>query len=290
MIARLVMLVSILGWFALSSARGAETIQDIRVMSFNVRTSTASDGQNGWSHRKDLFFQTIEAFHPDLVGFQEVRPDQHDDIATRMKGYGLAGVARDDGQRKGEWSLIAFRKDRFDLLDGGTFWLSDKPDVPGSIGWDAKLTRICSWARLKDKANGKEFVFANTHYDHVGHLARENSSRLIMKTLPKLSQGNPIIMTGDFNTKENDPPYQTIMHPTEPDMAHFIDSFREVHPNRSPDESSFNGFKGTVHGLRIDFILHTPELHALSATIDRTQSPEGRFPSDHYPVTAVLRW
>lgn len=259
-------------------------------MSFNVRTSTAFDGQNGWGHRKELFFRTVKAFNPDLVGFQEVRPDQHDDIEARLKGYGLAGVARDDGKRKGEWSLIAFRKERFELLDSGTFWLSDKPDVPGSIGWDAKLTRICSWARLKDKVNGKEFVFANTHYDHIGHLARENSSRLIMKKLPELSHGNPIIMTGDFNTREDDPPYRTIMHPTEPGMAHFVDSYREVHPHRSPEESSFNGFKGTMRGSRIDFILHTPELHAISATIDRTKSAEGKFPSDHYPVTAVLRW
>lgn len=259
-------------------------------MSFNVRNSHARDGENGWSHRKDLFFHTIEAFSPDLIGFQEVLADQYDDIASRMKDYALAGVARDDGKRKGEWSLIAVRTNRFEMLDSGTFWLSDKPDVPGSVGWDAKLTRICSWARLKDKTNGKELLFANTHYDHVGHLARENSSRLIMKKLPTLSHGNPIIMTGDFNTTEDQPPYKTIMHPTEPDMAHFTDSYREVHPKRSPDEASFEGFKGTVHGSRIDFILHTPEFHAISATIDRTKSPEGRFPSDHYPVTAVLHW
>jgi endonuclease/exonuclease/phosphatase family metal-dependent hydrolase len=176
------------------------------------------------------------------------------------------------------------------MSDSGTFWLSDKPDEPGSVGWDAKLTRICSWARLKDKSNGKEFLFANTHYDHVGKLARAMSSRLIMKKLPKLSNGKPIIMTGDFNTTENDPPYKTIMHPTESDMAHFTDSYREVHPNRSPNERSAHGFKGGEQGSRIDFIMHTPELHATSATIDRTKSPEGRFPSDHYAVTATLRW
>ena len=290
MIARFVTVVCILAWFALGSARGIEPVKDIRVMSFNVRTSTAPDGANGWSHREGLFFRTIDAFNPDLVGFQEVRPDQHDDIAARMKDYTLTGVARDDGKRKGEWSLIAFRKERFDLLDSGTFWLSNKPEVPGSVGWDAKLTRICSWARLKDKTNGKEFVFANTHYDHIGQRARENSSRLIMKKLPKLSLGHPIIMTGDFNTKENETPYQTITRPTEPDMAHFTDSYHEVYPKHSPDEASFHGFKGTVLGSRIDFILHTPELHAISATIDRTKSAEGKFPSDHYPVTAVLRW
>jgi endonuclease/exonuclease/phosphatase family metal-dependent hydrolase len=290
MIARFATIIPITAMLTLGSARGAEPVSEIRVMSFNVRNSRAMDGQNGWSHRKDLFFKTIEAFNPDLIGFQEVLADQHDDIAARMKDYGFAGVARDDGKRKGEWSLIGFRKDRFEQLDAGTFWLSDKPDVPGSVGWDAKLTRICSWARLKDKTNGKQFVFANTHYDHVGHHAREMSSTLIMKTLPKLSRGNPIVMTGDFNTTENDPPYKTIMHPTQADMAHFTDSYREVHPQRSSDEASFHGFKGTVHGSHIDFILHTPEFHATAATIDRTKSADGRFPSDHYPVTAVLQW
>jgi endonuclease/exonuclease/phosphatase family metal-dependent hydrolase len=290
MTCRFIRILQIAVLFAVSSARCADTAPDIRVMSFNVRTSTSHDGENNWSHRKELFFKTIQAFNPDLIGFQEVRPDQHDEIEARLKDYGLAGVARDDGKRKGEWSLIAFRKDRFEQVDGGTFWLSDKPEVPGSVGWDARLTRICSWVRLKDKSSGKEFLFANTHYDHIGHLARAMSSRLLMKKLPTLSGGKPIILTGDFNTTENDEPYKTIMNPTASDMAHFSDSYREVHPKRSSDEASFNGFKGTVRGSRIDFILHTPELHAISATIDRTKSAEGKFPSDHYPVTAVLRW
>jgi endonuclease/exonuclease/phosphatase family metal-dependent hydrolase len=289
-IPRFLLVIQLFVAFAVSSAAGADSTAEIRVMSFNVRTSRAMDGQNGWSHRRELFFQTIQAFNPDLIGFQEVREDQHDDIAARMKDYGLAGVARDDGKRNGEWSLIAFRTNRFEMLDSGTFWLSDKPDEPGSVGWDAKLTRICSWARLKDKTNGKEFLFANTHYDHVGKLARAMSSRLIMKKLPKLSHGNPVIMTGDFNTTESDPPYKTIMHPTEPDMAHFTDSYREVHSTRSPDEKSAHAFKGGVQGSRIDFIMHTPEFHATSATIDRTKSSEGRYPSDHYPVTAILQW
>jgi endonuclease/exonuclease/phosphatase family metal-dependent hydrolase len=290
MTARFFAIFSILVSFAITSARAVDAVPEIRVMSFNIRTSSAMDGQNAWSHRKDLFFQTINAFNPDLVGFQEVRADQHDDIVGRMKDFGFAGVARDDGKRKGEWSLIAVRTNRFEMLDSGTFWLSDKPDVPGSVGWDAKLTRICSWARLKDKSNGKEFLFANTHYDHVGKLARAMSSRLMMKKLPTFSHGNPIIMTGDFNTTESDPPYKTIMHPTSPDMAHFIDSYREVHPQRSPDEKSAHGFKGGTQGSRIDFIMHTPEFHSIAATIDHTKSSEGRFPSDHYPVTAVLRW
>jgi len=268
--------------------RGASAT--IRVMSFNDRNSHAHDGDNDWPHRRELFFDTIEKFNPDLLGMQEVLADQHDDVAKRMSGYALVGVARDDGKRKGEWALIVYRKDRFKELDSGNFWLSETPDVPGSKSWDAALTRICSWVRLKDTRTGREFVYGNTHYDHVGHVARANSSKLIMKTLPELSKGNPVILTGDFNTSEDDPPYKTITHPTDTGMAHFTDSYREVHPDRSPDEASYHGFKGKTKGSRIDFILHTPEFSADSATIDRNKSPEGMYPSDHFAVTAVLQW
>ncbi len=207
-----------------------------------------------------------------------------------MKGYTPVGVARDDGKRKGEWALILFRDDRFEQLDSGNFWLSQTPEVPGSKSWDAALTRICSWVRLKDRRTGTEFIFGNTHYDHIGHLARENASRIIMTRLPELSKGKPVILTGDFNTTEDDAPSQTITHPTEPGMAHFTDSYREVHPQRLTDEASFHGFKGTLKGSRIDFILHTPEFTPTAAEIDRNKSPEGHYPSDHYAVTAVLQW
>jgi endonuclease/exonuclease/phosphatase family metal-dependent hydrolase len=273
------------------SARAqGESVPEIRVMSFNVRNSGAKDGANGWSHRKGLFFATIDEFNPDLLGTQEVLADQYDDIVAHMKGYTPVGVARDDGKRKGEWALILFRNDRFEQVDGGNFWLSKTPDVPGSKSWDAALTRICSWVRLKDRRTGREFIFGNTHYDHVGHVARENASKIIMTKLPELSHGQPVILTGDFNTTEDDPPYKTITHPTEPGMAHFTDSYREVHPHRLPGEASFHGFKGGTKGSRIDFILHTPELQATAAEIDRNKSAEGHYPSDHYAVTAVLQW
>lgn len=265
-------------------------LKELRVMSFNVRNSGAKDGLNDWQHRKDLFFSTIEHFNPDLLGTQEVLANQYDDMVDRMKGYTPVGVARDDGKRKGEWALIMFRKDRFESLDSGNFWLSETPEVPGSKSWDAALTRICSWVRLKDRQTGHEFIFGNTHYDHIGRVARANASKIIMKKLPELSKGNPVILTGDFNTTEDDPPYKTIMHPTEAGMAQFTDSYREVHSDRSPDEASFHGFKGKITGSRIDFILHTPEFKATSAEIVRNKSSEGRYPSDHYAVTAVIDW
>jgi endonuclease/exonuclease/phosphatase family metal-dependent hydrolase len=257
-------------------------------MSFNVRNSGMDDGENGWSHRKGLFFQTVAAFGPDLLGLQEVLADQHDDVAAAMPGYTLSGVARDDGKRAGEWALVAFRTDRFEKLGGGDFWLSPTPDRP-SIGWDAACIRICSWVKLRDRTTNHELLFANTHWDHVGVVARRNAAALIKQRLPTLSAGAPVVLTGDLNSTEDDDWVVSLLHPSAPGDVPLTDSYREAHPKRLPAEASFHDFTGGSEGSRIDFILHGPEFRTTAAGIDRT-TKDGRYPSDHFPVTAVLEW
>jgi len=260
-----------------------------RVMSFNVRYASAQDGENAWPMRTELFFDTIAAFAPDLIGFQEVIAVQHDALTSRMPDYGFSGVARDDGQRQGEWSCIAYRKARFTLVESGNFWLSETPEVPGSKSWDAGLTRICSWVRLRETATGKEFFFANTHFDNKGVVARQEASRLISTRLPQIAANLPALLTGDFNITEDNPAYAILVRPTTPGAIRWIDSFREVHPTRGPDEATGHSFKGRTQGSRIDFIFHTDQFIASESAIDRT-ARDGRYPSDHFPVTAVLRW
>ena len=184
---------------------------------------------------------------------------------------------------------MAFRTGRFDRLAAGDFWLSETPDRP-SLGWDAACIRICSWVRLRDKQTGRDLLFANTHWDHVGVAARRNAAALIKQRLPALSAGAPVILTGDLNSTEDDDWVQSLLHPAAAGDVRLADSYREAHPKRSPDEASFHGFHGTVVGSRIDFVLHSPELAATAADIDRHASAEGRFPSDHYAVSAVLGW
>jgi endonuclease/exonuclease/phosphatase family metal-dependent hydrolase len=259
----------------------------LRVMSFNVRYATAPDGADAWSKRTDLFFATIENFQPDLIGFQEVLAVQYDAIAARMKGHAFSGVARDDGQRQGEFSSIGYRRDRFTVLAAGTFWLSETPTVAGSKSWDAALPRICSWVRLRETATGRELVFANTHFDHRGVVARREAARVLSEQLGPIGAGVPAILTGDFNINEDNPAYLALVKPGKPEWIAWLDSYRTLHPQRQPDEASFNGFKGGVKGSRIDFIFHTAHFKATAAAIDRT-SRDGRYPSDHYPVTAVL--
>lgn len=273
----------------LALAAGLRAAEPVRVMSFNVRNSGAKDGEDAWPKRTELFFATIKAFGPDLIGFQEVLADQHDAIVARMPDYGFVGVARDDGARKGEWSNIGYRKSRFTAVDSGNFWLSETPEVIGSKSWDAALTRICTWVRLKETATGREFVYANTHFDHRGVVARKEASMLISKRLPTITNNLPALFTGDLNINEDNPAYTVLVKPEAPGAIRWIDAYRETHPKRAADELSFHAFKGGDKGSRIDFIFHTDHFVATEAAIDRT-GKDGRYPSDHYPVTAVLKW
>jgi endonuclease/exonuclease/phosphatase family metal-dependent hydrolase len=260
----------------------------VRVMSFNIRYGTAKDGEDSWDKRQDFVIDTVRAYNPDLLGGQEVLADQADFLRQRLPEYGFVGGGRDDGQRKGEFSPILFRKDRFELLAHGQWWLSPTPEKVGSKGWDAALPRVVTWARLKDRPSGVTLLYYNTHWDHMGKVARVESGKLMRKLIED-SRGDsalPVIVTGDFNSTEESEQYRTL---TAGDGAglKLIDAYREIHPQRRPDEASFNGFKGTREGLRIDWVLHSPEWSAKGAAIDRTQK-NGRTPSDHYPVTAEL--
>ena len=258
----------------------------LRVMSFNIRFSAADDGENAWPRRAALLFKTITDFRPDLIGFQEVMGDQRDALIAHLPDYAFSGVARDDGKHGGEWALIGYRKDLFQAIDHGDFWLSGQPAVPGSKSWDAALTRICSWVRLRAVATGREFVFANTHFDHRGVIARREAGKVLLRELSQIAAGAPAILTGDLNVTEDDPAYAII---TRSALFTWIDAYREVHPARLPGELSFHGFKGGTTGARIDFIFHTPHFTATAAAIDRSVSADGHYPSDHYPVTAVLQ-
>lgn len=260
----------------------------LRVMSFNVRISQADDGQNAWDRRADLFFQAIRGFGPDLMGFQEVLADQYDAMIAQLPDYSFSGNARDDGRRKGEWALIGFRRDRFCLLGQGDFWLSEHPTLVGSKSWDAALPRICSWVRLRETATGLEFVFANTHFDHKGVVAQRKASKVLTRELSQITNGAPIILTGDLNVTEDSLAYATLVRPDTAGMIKWLDAYREVHPVRAPEELSFHAFQGGTLGSRIDFILHTSPFTAVEAAIVRSRSADGHFPSDHYAVTAVL--
>lgn len=257
------------------------------VMTFNIRYGSANDGPDAWPNRRQLTLATIRAHDPDLLGAQEVLDFQADELRKEFPSYGFVGVGRDDGQRRGEFSPILFRKARFELLESGTLWLSEKPEEPGSIGWDAALPRVATWVKVRDRHNaGETLVFVNTHWDHQGVAARVESARLVRRMLQRIGEGLPVIVVGDLNVDESTDAYATLLH-GDKDGLRLLDAYRAVHPNATTQEATFHAFRGTFEGSRIDFVLHNDQFRALSASIDR-RSQDQRFPSDHYPVVAVL--
>src|SRR4051812_39236316 len=180
LIAMLSSLVMLLGCAAGAPSRStSKNPAPLRVMSFNVRYGTAPDGEDHWTKRRELFFGTIKSHDPDLLGTQEVLASQADELRERMPDYTFVGVGRDDGKRAGEFAAIQFRTSRFELLDKGFFWVSDSPDVRGSLGWDAALARVAPWVKLPDRLDSsRELLYLNTHWDHKGIQAHVESARL----------------------------------------------------------------------------------------------------------------
>ena len=261
---------------------------DLRVMSFNIRFGTANDGKNHWDHRKEFLVETVKAFHPDLLGTQETLGFQRDYLAEKLDGYEAIGVGRDHGDERGEMTAVLFRKERFEKLAVGHFWLSETPDVPGSKSWDTSLTRMVTWVKLKDRSTTPpaELFFFNTHFDHRGEVARQESARLIRKQISVLAGATPTVVTGDFNAGEGSSPYKAMFEEDGP--VKLLDTFRTKYPQRASDEGTFSSFVATeVGGARIDWIGCTSHWTFKEAAIDRT-SRDGRTPSDHFPVTAVL--
>ena len=266
----------------------------VRVMSFNIRYGTASDGPNRWELRKEFLVDTIRNFAPDLLGTQETLEFQRAYLADQFKEFESFGVGRDDGLQQGEMAALFYRKDRFKKLAGGHFWLSPTPAIVGSKGWDAALPRIATWVKLQDlvDADSKPLLFLNTHFDHKGTVARVESAKLVRSQANELGTGCRIVITGDFNAGESSDTYRALFEsdPADSTRLPFVDTYRSDGRSRSStSQGTFSGFKAeNTAGARIDWIACSADWQVRIAGIDRT-SKEGRTPSDHFPVTAILR-
>lgn len=274
--------------FGSAETQANDEDQPIRVMSFNIRYGTANDGENHWDKRKEFLTETIKKFAPDLLGTQETLGFQRDYLAEKLSGYGVEGVGRDDGKEKGEMMALYYRKDRFEKVDGGHFWLSETPEKIGSKSWDSSLPRMVTWVKLKDlkKPDAKPILFFNTHFDHRGPKARLESAKLIRKRIEEMASEHRVILTGDFNADAGSEPYMALF--ADANDGAVVDAFRKKNPEKGTSEGTFSAFKASeVMGARIDWIGCSSGFSVLDCQIDRTQK-EGRTPSDHFPVWAVL--
>ena len=258
----------------------------IRAMTFNIRLDTAADGANAWPYRKDLVSQTITYLAPDVLGMQEVLLGQKRDLEADLPGYAFAGVARDDGASKGEFSPLAWKRARWTALESGTFWLSPTPGVP-SKGWDAALPRIATWALLQDRGTGELVRVLNTHFDHVGEEARQESAAQIAAWAERhRGAGEAVIVMGDFNAAPSSAPMRILADRRRSGLA---DTRTIAQAPPFGPTGTFTGFDIARNAAEpIDHILVSDRFAVLRhATI--TQHWGGRLPSDHYPVVVDLK-
>lgn len=259
----------------------------LRVMTFNIRYNNPADGINAWPNRKAWVAKLIRYHDADVVGVQEALHGMLADLDTLLPEYARVGVGRKDGKEAGEYSAILYKKGRVEMLENKTFWLSTNPDAVGVKAWDAALERIATWGRFRDRATGCTYVHLNTHFDHVGETARQESAKLIRRQLSAIAKGAPTIVTGDLNSGPKSIAYTTLTTGTvDGGIAPLIDAYvSSREPSYGPN-ATFNSFK-EIGNERIDYVMVSPGIEVLKHGI-LTDRWEQRFPSDHLPVIAAL--
>ena len=257
----------------------------INVATFNMRYDNPDDSLNNWQYRKERIAQFIKDQKVEIVGTQELLQNQVDDLKALLPEYDMVGVARDNGKDEGEYAAIFYLRDRFDALDSNNFWLCENPDSVGMKGWDAACTRIATWAKMQDKATGKIFMAVNTHFDHVGEVARRESALLIISKIKEIVGDRPAFLTGDFNVDSTSNAYETIT------TNEFVlnDSRKVAKAVEGADYTwhDFSKLPAEERGI-IDFIFTTPSIEVLKVFIP--QENIDALLSDHNPQVATLQF
>lgn len=253
----------------------------LKLITFNIRYGLAEDGENSWDNRKSLVIERIKSFDPDIIGMQECRDDfQTEFIKDQLREYEFFGVRRaQEGDTALEMAPVLFRKNTFQCLQKGCFWLSDTPNVVGSKSWGAIFPRTATWVNLADIETDKTFFFLNTHFDYEPS-ALSGSAHVLMDWIDGNKKNEPVLVTGDFNADKESLAYRHLVE------NGLFDVYKIAHPS---DNSA-----GTFHGYGqasdpIDWILASDHFEVIDSNVDRYHDGK-RFPSDHYPVTAILHW
>jgi len=273
----------ILTLFLLSAFTFASVAQKpMNIITYNIRYNTPSDKENAWPNRRAEVMNLLKRHNADIFSVQEALYDQIMDLKDGMSGFDYVGVGRDDGNINGEFSAIYYNSTRYALIENGTFWLSETPEIP-SKSWDAALNRICTWARLKEKETRMTFYIFNTHFDHIGVKARKESAILILKKIDEISvRKDPVILTGDFNLKPEEKPLVLI-------RQRLKDSRQISATIPQGPVGTFNDFDfASKLENRIDYIFVNKMVDVRKYTV-LTDSRNNHYPSDHLPVLVEIQ-
>ena len=249
----------------------------MNVGTYNIWCGVHDDGPLPWKVRCQRIAALIRFHDYDIIGMQEVRPEQMADLRTALPEFTAVGTGR-EGINQGEHSPVFFRTDRFALLDSGTFWLSETPEKV-SRGWDADYNRICSWVKLRDRQSKKEFFYFNTHLDHKGKAAREEGVKLLIEKIHEIAgKKAPAIVGGDFNTPVDSPIFKP--------LTKYMVSAR-AKAATTDHKGTFNGFGSAPDTIVIDHLYYRGKLKCqLFATLDGNYGAP--YISDHYPIAMVF--
>lgn len=259
----------------------------LRAMSYNVRYDTDSDGSNAWKYRRDNVVETVQTYEPDIIGVQEALKHQLTDLETNLPSYTWIGVGRDDGVDGGEFVPIGYRTDHFTELKNGTFWLSKRPDEPGSKNWDAYCPRIVTWILLKSKDNGTQIALFNTHFDHRSALARHRSAELLRSRVQKTAAADVIVVTADLNSPASASPYELLVEPSGRNESPLRDALRASITEYQGPRRTYHEFTGVPFERR-DYVFISPSLTALTYEIVDERGCD-RYSSDHFPIAVELQ-
>ena len=260
--------------------RPRKTGDAMRIMTCNIRTSTANDGDDHWERRKSFCVSTILDREPDLFGVQEAQVDQLLFMKAAMNRYDSFGLPDEPGGFHAV-NTIFYRRDRFELVTQGGYWMSETPHVAGSRSWESACVRLANWVRLRDRENGCEFRYVNTHLDHRSQPAVEGQARMINEDAAAYPADYPQLLTGDMNANTTHPGIQAMLE------AGWTDTYEAVHGEFEPC-NTFHKFRGDQHdgsSGKIDWVFCRGKVEVRGAEIVK-DSEGGRFPSDHYFISA----
>lgn len=259
-----------------------QTSNTVRLMSYNIRLDNAGDNENNWHHRKADLSKYLEDSGADFIGLQEAIGHQLYYLDESLVEYNYLGVARDDGAVSGEYSPILYNSTEWKVEETNTFWLSATPNRV-SRGWDAACHRVCTYGLFVHKTSADTIMVLNTHFDHVGKIARAESIQLINDFIQQFEDGLPIVLMGDFNFTPDDQNYLALTNA-------LADSYDLV-VDKSAPSGTFNGWKSDQEAKRrIDYILHNKEIQIINYSVDHPKTTKERQLSDHYPVAVEIRF
>ena len=257
-------------------------VDDLRVGTFNVRWANPDDGEHQWDLRKERLFGLLREWGPDVLGLQEPQAPQLHALREALPEYEWVAVGREDGLSAGEFCLVFFRASRFERLDTGTFWFSETPDTPGSLGWGSRHPRICTWVRLRERGNGFAFYVYNVHWDHESQEARDHSALILLARIRQRAAADPVIVLGDFNAEASNPAVARLAAPDSPVPTSVLT------PEQIRQTGTFHGFTGQTSETPIDHIWVSPEWTVADAEVLYGDGLRP-FPSDLFPLAATLQ-